>query len=368
MTRPARVTIDGTSVTAQRGELLLDAVLNGGVELAYDCRAGHCGTCCVRVLAGAVQGGAGAEPGIVHACRCRIVGDVTVAKVQTSPVRTVEGVVSSLLPLSSEAVEVHITTEPALHHHAGQYAQVAFTGYPSRPFSITQPLRATPGSRTLSFHVRRMTGGRVGPALGRQIRPGHRVTLTGPYGTAYFRPRLGGRLVLVATNTGFAPIWSIAVAALRENPQRRMVVIAGGRTLGALYMRPALVQLARFPNVCVVPVCSTPQTVTDDVWQGRPTDVLPRLHPSDVLYVCGAPAMVEAVKAIAFRIGAVCYADPFKTARSDAAGSQTPDRAPGRPLLPAESSRARHSRPAQPMPAFGAGHAGLPSHHHSRTP
>ncbi len=44
------------------------------------------------------------------------------------------------------------------------------------------------------------------------------MKLTGPFGSAHFRPHLDGRLILVATNTGFAPIWSIPpVAALREN-------------------------------------------------------------------------------------------------------------------------------------------------------
>jgi 3-phenylpropionate/trans-cinnamate dioxygenase ferredoxin reductase subunit len=137
------------------------------------------------------------------------------------------------------------------------------------------------------------------------------VKLTGPYGSAHFRPNLDCRLILVATNTGFAPIWSIASAALRENPERRMMIIAGGRTIESLYMGPALAQLARFPNVVVVPVCSTPQTLTNAVKPGRPTDYLPRLLATDVLYACGAPGMVDAIKSIAARVGAVCYADPF---------------------------------------------------------
>jgi len=76
-------------------------------------------------------------------------------------------------------------------------------------------------------------------------------------------------------------------------------------------MGPALARLARFPNVLVVPICSTPQTLSPVVKLGRPTDFLPRLLPSDVLYACGAPGMVDAIKTIAGRIGAVCYADPF---------------------------------------------------------
>lgn len=317
MVKSHQITIDGKSFPAPRGELLLDAALSNGIDLPYDCRAGHCGTCCVRLVSGEVRGGEGSEPGIVHACQCRIVGDAVIEKGLPSDVRTVRGVLKSLRPLSADVMEVGIRTDGALPHLAGQYAQLHFRGYPSRPFSITHPVSGNPDSRLVWFHIRRMKDGRLTPALGKRIRPGHRVKLTGPYGSAHFRPNLDSRLILVATNTGFAPIWSIAVAALRENPHRMMMVIAGGRTLDALYMGPALAQLARFPNVLVVPVCSTPQSSTTAVNLGRPTDYLPRLLPTDVLYVCGAPGMVDAVKSIAGQCGAVCYADPFLPATDD---------------------------------------------------
>ena len=100
MARSHHVTINGNSFLARRGELLLDAALSNGIDLPYDCRAGHCGTCCVRLVSGQVRGGAGSEPGIVHACQCRIVGDVVIEKEQASGVRTVDGVLSSLRPLS----------------------------------------------------------------------------------------------------------------------------------------------------------------------------------------------------------------------------------------------------------------------------
>ncbi len=208
-------------------------------------------------------------------------------------------------------MEVGIRTDRALPYHAGQYAQLRFAGYPSRPFSITHPLRGNADGRSIWFHIRRMEDGRVTPLLGKLIMTGHRVKVTGPYGSAHFRPNQDSRLILVGTSTGFAPIWSIAVAALRENPQRRMMVIAGGKTIQSLYMGPALGRLARFPNVRVVPCCSTPQNVTNVVKKGRPTDFMPRLHPSDLVYVCGAPNMVDSVKSIAARFGVVCYADPF---------------------------------------------------------
>jgi NAD(P)H-flavin reductase/ferredoxin len=330
MAKSHQITIDGHGFQARRGELLLDAALSNGIDLPYNCRAGHCGTCCVRLVSGEVKGGEGSEPGIVHACQCRIVGDAVLEKDQPSGVRTVEGVVSLLCPLSAEVMEVGIRTDRPLPYHAGQYAQVRFSGYPSRPFSITHPLRGNPNSHSVWFHMRRMKDGRVTRSLGKHIKPGHRVTLTGPYGSAHFRPNLDSRLILVGTNTGFAPIWSIAVAALRENPERMLMIIAGGRTMESLYMVPALVQLARFPNVLVVPVCSArQQTLSEPVKPGRPTDYLPRLLPTDVIYACGAPGMVDSIKSIAAQVGAVCYADPFLPTTDDTVEESVLTRAMG---------------------------------------
>lgn len=323
MARTPQITIDGVSFPARRGELLLDAALSNGVDVPHDCRAGHCGTCCMRLVSGAVQGGRGAAPDIVHACQCRIDGDAVLERDTLNGVRRVEGELASLRALSAEVVEVGIRTERALPYHAGQYARVCFKGYPSRPFSFTLCLhgRQEAVSRhTIWFHIRRMSGGRVTAALGEGIRPGHCVSLAGPFGSAHFRTNLEGRLVLVATNTGFAPIWSIAVAALRENPVRQMMVIAGGRTIQSLYMGAALDQLARFPNVVVVPVCSSLKAAAEVIRPGRPTDYMPALLPTDVVYACGAPEMVEAVKSIAACYGAICYADPFLPASGPAAG------------------------------------------------
>ncbi len=349
MARSHRITIDGNSFMARRGELLLDAALSNGIDLPSDCRVGHCGTCCVRLVSGEVRGGEGSEPGIVHACQCRIVGDAMIEKQQPSGVRTVEGTLSSLRQLSPEVMEVGIRTHRALPYHAGQYAQVRFSGYPSRPFSITHPLRSTPNRRSVWFHVRRMKDGRVTSSLGKRIKAGHRVKLTGPFGSAHFRPNLDSRLILVATNTGFAPIWSIAVAALRENPERMIMIIAGGRTIESLYMGPALVRLAHFPNVVVVPVCSTSQTLSNTLMRGRPTDYLPHLFPTDVLHACGAPGMVDSIKSIAAHYGAVCYADPFLPTTDDTVEQSVLTRVTGWLAVPSPGRWATRSRwPLQP--------------------
>ena len=318
MARSHKITVNDKTFSAGRGERLLDAALRNGVEIPYDCRAGRCGTCCVRLVEGRVHGGEGAEPGVIHPCQSRVVSDATV-ELRRSTMRTVDGVVSALRPLSSDVMEVGIRTERALPYLPGQYAQFRFSGYPSRPYSLSHPLQGPHERGTIWLHVRRIDDGRVSPALGKRIAGGHRVKISGPYGAAYFRPNLDNRLILVCTGTGFSPIWAILAAALHENPKRRIVLVAGARSLDTLYMGPVLGTLARFRNVLVLPVCSTPQSTTKVVKLGRPTDFIPRLHATDIVYTCGVPGMVDTVKSIAARAGAVCYADPFlpSTDRSD---------------------------------------------------
>ncbi len=129
-------------------------------------------------------------------------------------------------------------------------------------------------------------------------------------------------------------------------------------------------QLTRFPNVHVVPVCSVPQNVTDAVRLGRPTDFLPRLHPSDVLYACGAPPMVDSLKAIATQAGVVCYADPFLPTTDDTVEDGVFSRAMGWLSVPTnrqpaqrEPGRFRQSHREPAMPAYRTDEAGVRGHY-----
>jgi NAD(P)H-flavin reductase/ferredoxin len=310
MGKKCKVVVNDEEFFAERGELLLDAALMNGIDIPHDCRSGHCGTCRVNVVSGRVYAGPNSEEGVVHACQCRIITDAEFMIEDVPEIATTPGRVTRLVPLASDVVEVWIEPSEPVEYLPGQYLQVQFRKFPARCYSPTVPLTRS-SNDTIRLHVRRVPNGRVSSALGREIREGHRLKLTGPFGSAYLRPDLTNRLVLVASGTGFAPIWSIADAALRENPRRDVVVVVGARTIESLYMIPALCRLARCRNVAIVPVVDTPQEVTNVVRTGRPTDHLPTLCPDDIVYACGAPPMVEAVKAMAAEAGAVCYADPF---------------------------------------------------------
>jgi len=311
MKKVCKVTINDEPFLANCGELLLDWALMNGIDLPHDCRSGICGACRVRLVEGTVFGGHTRGDDMIHACQARIVSDLAIAIEAAPEPVALSARVAKTVQLAPDVVGVDVELPKPLKSLPGQYCKLQFQGFPARSYSPTYPLEGRPHDRVLHFHIRTVSGGLVSSALGRDIRAGHRVKLTGPFGRAFFRAGHSGRIVLVASGTGFAPMWSVAVAAIMEQPQRELVFVVTARSIRSLYMHAALCRLALFPNVTLIPLVSEPQKISHAIRSGRPTDHLPKLSPDDVVYTAGAPAMTDAVARIAKAAGAQCYTDPF---------------------------------------------------------
>ncbi len=312
------VTINETSFDARAGDVLLDAALAAGIDMPHDCRSGHCGTCLLRLRQGRTLGGESRQPGHIHACQARVFGDIAV---EMEPVPTpgrMRGRLVRLIEVGQDIAELTIRCSEPVTYLPGQYFRFRFRGFPSRCFSPTFPLKGNPRPGTLRLNVKRVRNGRVTQAIGARIDAGHPVLIEGPFGHAFLRPNQQGRLVLVGTGTGFAPVWAIAVAALKEQPDRPIVMVASAPRLEQLYMAPALARLAGMPNVGIIAATEEPQSASTFVRLGSAADHLPPLAASDIVYAAGTPAVVEAVAAQAGAAGATFFADPFDANPPDA--------------------------------------------------
>jgi len=311
MPKLCKVTLNGDTFYANYGDLVLDGALMNGVEIHHDCRSGICGSCRVRLVDGEVFGGIEEGGDTIYACQARVVSDISlVAEPVPEPV-SVSARVAKIDRLAPDVIGVTLKLQKPLEHLPGQYCKLQFRGFPERSYSPTYPLERAPQKNLLYFHIRRFPDGAVSSALGSQIRVDHRVRLSGPFGGAFLRADHTGRIVLVASGTGFAPMWAIAAAAITEQPKRELIFVVAARSLQSFYMHPALCRLALFPNVKIIPVVSESQGVTPAIRCGRPIDCLPKLSRRDIVYACGAPAMTESVARIAVAAGATCYTDPF---------------------------------------------------------
>jgi ferredoxin-NADP reductase len=153
--------------------------------------------------------------------------------------------------------------------------------------------------------------GKVSSRLEAGIERGHKVGVEGPFGSAYLRRGEGARLILVASGTGFAPIWAIAKASLQTQPTMPLLLIAGSRRINSLYMSPALCRLAVYPTADFIATTEEPQSISEIVRVGSPARYVPELRPSDLVYAAGSPSVVQAVGDMAATAGSAFYADPF---------------------------------------------------------
>lgn len=306
------ITANGTTFSARSGEILLDSALAQGVAFPHDCRVGRCGSCLTKVTRGSILGGASMQRGMVHACQARVFSDLDIRFEQMPPVRAANGEVTTIKSRCSDVVEVGIKLASPILFRPGQYCTFKFRGFPARSFSPTLPADGSSTTDDITLHIKRVRDGRVSMALGEDIREGHKVRVEGPFGAAFFRPGRSGRMVLVAGGTGFAPILSIASAALHESPGREMIIVTGARTVPSLYMARGLVTLQNFPGVKVIVAASEVPQGLNIVRTGSPDRHTPELTAEDVVYAAGAPAMIKILAERADAVGAEFYSDPFE--------------------------------------------------------
>jgi NAD(P)H-flavin reductase/ferredoxin len=311
MAKKLSILANGQPFSARPGDVLLDAALLQGIELPHDCRSGQCGSCLVRVLDGEFLGGRTTHQSMIHACQARVFSDAQVRYERILPPRKLAGKLTHIEQLAPDIFGLNIKLGEPSKHRPGQYYRFAFRGFPSRCYSPTASFVGPTNKSTLRLHVKVVRDGEVSAKLGSRIRPGHSVSLEGPFGSAFLRSDAGRRLVLVASGTGFAPIWAIAEASVRIQPNRPLLLIAGARRLSSLYMTPALRRLSGLRQARLIVTVDEEQTASSIVRQGTPLQHLPPLSSSDVVYAAGSPQLVDAVGCAASRVGAEFYADPF---------------------------------------------------------
>ena len=304
-----RITVNDKAIIARPGETLVNAALSAGIVIPHDCLTGQCDTCLVSVLEGEVDCDTASPDGDVLACQARVKGPARFAFEEVPAIGSWKGVVLSATPMAADVWEVIVGVDKRVPYLPGQYVNLAFGSLPERPLSPTMGLDGFADEYQLVFHIRSLPHGQMSSQLGMKIAKGTRLRIRGPFGHAYLR-RGKGRLVFVSSGTGFAPIWSMALAARLGQPEREMVVLTGARLTDRLYMRPALDWLRMRGAETVIAAAGDGDGV--EVLPGRAADHLPDFRASDIVHVAGPASLVERTVARARAAGAQCYADPFE--------------------------------------------------------
>lgn len=320
MTTHAIIVVEaGCTIAGRPDQSILDACLDAGIAMGYNCRSGECGECLSERISGEIHELPGADPaifndeqrarGLMLTCMCYPRSDLVISSTLHSEaraaIREFDTVVTEVKRHGAAIVEVMVETdamaEVALNFAAGQYFEWVIPGIaPNRSYSAAN----RPGSNRLEFHVRLYHQGQVSQRLGRaEIARGDILTLKGPYGTFGLTPHHERPAILVAGGTGFAPMCAVLDEAAEKCLPRSFRFFYGTRRADDLYRLDKVEDWhRRGVKVEFIPVLS--DEPADSGWKGERglvTETIKRRFHDGFgaeAYLCGPPPMIDAAIAL----------------------------------------------------------------------
>ncbi|WP_439519761.1 2Fe-2S iron-sulfur cluster-binding protein [Hydrogenophaga sp.] len=311
------IAIEATEVTFDNppGQSLLDAALRAGIELPYSCRKGVCGSCVGSIASGEVRGLNGAAirndtcgPDQVLYCLCEPTTDVVLQpaswkRVDPSARKTLTAKVYSnqLAAPDVSVLRLRLPAGQRAKFQAGQYLQILLEDGSARCYSMANPPHESDGA---TLHIRHVAGGQFSQRVA-QLAPGDPLRIELPFGNVALASEDTRPIVFVAGGTGFAPVKSILDDMLKKRVQRDITLIWGAREPAGLYLRSAVERWQKqWPDFRFIAALS--DVPSDDAFAGRADDALRQCCAAlggHVVYCCGSPPMVSAVRSAAAEKG-----------------------------------------------------------------
>lgn len=310
---------DGPDFDCAEGDTILRAALRSGLGMSYSCNVGSCGNCRFELIEGTVAHARADAPAWSErdlkrnrwlgcqarpqgACKIKFREDPDAVSRDRPAIR--QGELVSVTQVTRDISEFTIRIEGDDGFRPGQYALFHAPGIEGgRPYSMSN----IAGEGLWTFLIRRVPGGAVTSYLFDTAKPGDRLTLDGPYGTAWLREDIDRDILLLAGGSGLSPMVSILRGAAASGllGQCRVRFYYGARTQADLF-DPAEVfgDLSRrilFTEALSEKVAdwSGPSGFLHDVVQEELGDIL-RDHE---MYFAGPAAMSAAVQRMAHENG-----------------------------------------------------------------
>lgn len=299
-------------IECRPGETVADASYKARINIPLDCRDGACGTCKSLCESGSYDGGDyidealtddEAESGYCLPCQMTPLSDLVLRVPATSAAaRTAPAVHTATVTAverhsgSTVGLTLAVDDRRALDFLPGQYVNITVPGTDQhRSYSFS----SGPNQPAASFLVRIADGGLMSGYLTERAQPGDRIEFTGPMGTFYLRP-LTRPALLLAGGTGLAPLLSMLERLARAQP----TVAHPVHLLYGVTTDEDLVHLDTLADYAsIIPGFTFDHCVADPTSNARNKGYVTglidaaALHGGDAdVYLCGPPAMVDAVR------------------------------------------------------------------------
>lgn len=319
----------GKEVPCPPGDTVLGALERAGYALPNNCRAGACGECRTKVLAGEVDQGMvldmalSAEQradGYRLMCMAKPLdhSDGAVIEIEYGtldarpklfpPRDRVLCVVTEKIVRTPTIVEIRIRpVGDPIRYWPGQYLMVGDerAAIPPRPYSIACAPRA---DGELVLLVARVPDGVTSNWIHDDVRVGDRWTVAGPYGTFIGDPGTDTPVLCLAAGSGLAPILALTDAALRRGFRHPVTLLFSARTANDVFddglMSWWTAKHRRFDFRVTYTGDDPPVGCRH---RGRVPAVLPEITPDlsqHSVYIAGSPEFVNACAATSLELGA----------------------------------------------------------------
>lgn len=163
---------------------------------------------------------------------------------------------------------VRLQSDSPIPYLAGQYVPVMVPQRPRMWRYLSPAIPSNPYGE-IEFHVRKVRGGWVSPAIVNETQVGDRWQIAGPLGNLHIDRESGSDVLLIGAGTGIAPLRAQLIEMSRRGVNPRVHFFIGGRYPCDLYDVENMWQLSQSnPWLTVVPVC---EEKTNPWWYPHPT-------------------------------------------------------------------------------------------------
>ena len=292
------------------GDVVLDAALAAGINLAHQCRSGSCATCVGKVVSGETETVAGRAPALLSSeiaagmrlcCSLIACGDVTVELPYASTFTLADqasstaGEVLECLPLSASVWKLVLKPDPSFDFQPGQYLRLQVPGTDAwRSYSIASSRDAT---GRIELVIKKHPGGAMGEYLTR-ARPGDAIDVEGPFG-AFLLSQAKGPTVFIAGGTGLGPILPMLDQLRLRGGRAHPVTLAFSCSQAEdLFLLDELELREYWMPLLDLRVGVSRSTAEWEGLRGNPLALVDdeSLLAAAAIHVCGSPGLVEATR------------------------------------------------------------------------